>query len=119
MDRNSEPEFGTLHQVPLRCVWKHEALDFTPWLAENLNRLSKVIGFELKYERREAHVGPYRVDVVATDPRDDGAVIIENQLQSANLQHLGQVLAYLSGRDAKAAIWIAADFDDTILSAVR
>jgi hypothetical protein len=37
----SQPE-----RVPLREVWKHEANDFTPWLAEedNLNTLADALG---------------------------------------------------------------------------
>ncbi len=37
-------EFGELIDVDLREAWPHEANDFTPWLAENLHRLSQAIG---------------------------------------------------------------------------
>lgn len=39
-------QLGKLEQVDLRDYWKHEALDFTNWLAkeENLNLLSEEIG---------------------------------------------------------------------------
>jgi hypothetical protein len=35
-----------LERVPLREAWKHEANDFTPWLAEedNLNTLADALG---------------------------------------------------------------------------
>lgn len=36
----NHPELGELDPVDVRTVWSHEALDFTPWLSENLQRLS-------------------------------------------------------------------------------
>ena len=113
------PELGTLEQVDPREAWKHEAHEFTPWLAEHLNRLGEVIGIALEHESSEQQVGPYRADIVARDPRDDSRVLIENQLEDANLQHLGQVLAYLAGLDAKVVVWIAKAFDAAHLSAIR
>ena len=44
---------------------------------------------------------------------------IENQLERANLQHLGQVLAYLAGLEAKIVVWVATGFDESHLSAIR
>jgi hypothetical protein len=37
---------STLTRVPLREAWKHEAGEFTPWLAqpENLERLADELG---------------------------------------------------------------------------
>ena len=115
----SSPELGTLEPVDLREAWKHEAHEFTPWLAQHLNRLGDVIGIELEHESSEQRVGPYRADIVARDPTDDSRVLIENQLEDANLQHLGQVLAYLAGLDAKVVVWIAKAFDAAHLSAIR
>ncbi len=93
----SSSELGKLVSTDLRKAWPQEAHDFTPWLAENLDRLSGVIGIELDLEGCEVQVGPYRADIVANEPADGTRVLIENQLEDANLQHLGQVLAYLAG----------------------
>ena len=112
-------ELGTLEPADLREAWKHEAHDFTPWLAEHLNHLGDAIGIEPEHESSEQRVGPYRADIVARDPTDDSRVLIENQLEDANLQHLGQVLAYLAGLEAKVVVWIATAFDDAHLSAIR
>ncbi len=46
-------------------------------------------------------------------------VLIENQLERANLQHLGQLLAYLAGLEAKIVIWVATGFHESYLSAIR
>ena len=94
--KKQEPALGALETADLRDAWKHEAHDFTPWLA-NLDRLGSELGVELEKEDTEVHVGPYRADIVARTRMDDSRVVIENQLDEANLQHLGQVLAYLAG----------------------
>ena len=40
------PSLSKLERTPLREAWKHEANDFTPWLAEedNLNTLADALG---------------------------------------------------------------------------
>ena len=42
----SPPPQCKLERVPLREAWKHEASDFTPWLAEddNLQALAEALG---------------------------------------------------------------------------
>ncbi|MCY4118114.1 MAG: hypothetical protein OXF55_14595 [Caldilineaceae bacterium] len=112
-------KLGKLERVDVRKAWPHEAHDFTPWLAESLDRLGDELGFELEFEGRGVHVGPYRADIVARVPQTDDRVLIENQLEKANLQHLGQVLAYLAGLEAKIVVWIAKGFQDEHLSAIR
>lgn len=114
-----EAALGFLETAELRDAWEHEARDFTPWLAENLDHLGRELGVELEKEATEMHVGPYRADVVARTRMDDSRVVIENQLEESNMQHLGQVLAYLAGLEAKIVVWIASGFDDAHLSAVR
>lgn len=96
---------GRLESVPLREVWKHEEADFSAWLSENIDILSEAIGIELNETRREQKVGSYRVDLIAEDGRGD-LVVIENQLESTNHDHLGKLLTYFTGLDAKTAIWI-------------
>ena len=85
----SIPKLGRLERVDVRKAWSHEAQDFTPWLAENLNRLAAELGLEFELEDTEKYVGPFRADIVARVPQTDDRVLIENQLEWANLQHLG------------------------------
>ena len=113
-------EMGELTDVNVRDLWEHEAQDFTPWLAEHLNRLSGVLGIDLELEDTEMAVsGGYRADIVCREPGDGARVLIENQLEWADIHHLGQVMAYLSGLDAKIVVWIARGFGDEHLSAFR
>ena len=112
-------DLGKLEPVDVRKAWSHEAHDFTPWLADNLDRLSSHLGIELELEGTEAFVGPFRADIVARVPQTEDRVLIENQLEWANLQHLGQVLAYLAGLEAKIVVWVATGFLDEHLTAIR
>jgi hypothetical protein len=94
-----------LQKIPLRELWKHEAHGFTHWLSENLDFLGEVIGFKLSLVELEASAGPFSADILAEDT-DGNYVIIENQLEQTNHDHLGKLITYLSNLEAKKAIWI-------------
>ena len=98
---------GKLTRVPLREVWKNEATDFTPWLEENIEVLNEVIDLEITSADRERAAGDFSVDLVAED-QDGGTVVIENQLQASDHDHLGKLLTYIAALEAKAAVWIVA-----------
>ena len=98
---------GKLTRVALREVWKHEAHDFTVWLEENTDVLNEVLDFNLVSAEREKAAGDFNVDLVGED-EDGKTVIIENQLEKSDHDHLGKVLTYLAALDAKAAVWIVA-----------
>ncbi len=111
-------QFGELTDVDLRDAWAHEANDFTPWLAENIGRLAAVIDLPMDVEGTEVVVGDYQADILAQG-RDGRRVLIENQLEASDHTHLGQILTYLAGLEARTVIWIARDFNEAHLSAVR
>lgn len=100
-----------------RDVWTHEAGDFTPWLAENIDVLSDAIGLPLTVVGQEVLVGDFRLDIHAADP-DGRAVIIENQLEPSDHSHLGQLFVYASGIEASTAIWITTRLRDEHRSAL-
>ena len=101
----SEERIGSLRRVDLREVWPHEALDFTPWLEENIDELNSVIDLSLSVVEREQSAGDFSVDLVAED-ESGNPVIIENQLERSNHDHLGKLITYLTQIGATAAIWI-------------
>jgi hypothetical protein len=115
----SEAVFATLREVDPRSAWIHEAHVFTPWLAANLDRLSQAVGIPLELERAEAPVGRYAADILARNPQDGSSVLIENQLEASDHTHLGQIMTYLTGLDAKTMIWVAPSFREEHLSALR
>jgi len=97
-----------VRRVPLREVWKHEALDFTAWLRENVDVLNDPLGLSLVSAEREQSVGSFSVDLVAESANGD-PVVIENQLERSNHDHLGKVLTYLVNVGADTAVWIVSD----------
>src|ERR1700719_3213542 len=102
------PGIGKLERVPLREVWEHEAYDFTQWLEENIDVLNTAIDLNLVNVDRERAAGSFSVDLVAED-EGRGTVIIENQLETSNHDHLGKLITYLAAVEAKAAIWLVSD----------
>ena len=98
--------------VNLRDIWPHEALDFTPWLAENLDLLGDALGLKLELVQTEAPVGgpPYSCDILARETNKDVLVAIENQLEWTDFSHLAQTLIYTAGLKANIAIWVASEF---------
>ncbi len=112
-------QFGSLDSVPLRDAWANEAQNFTPWLAENLESLSDVIGIRMELEDSEVNVEEFSADILARNPTNGSHVLIENQLENSDHKHLGQILTYLAGLESQTVIWIAQDFAPAHLSAVR
>jgi len=107
-------ELGKLEKIPLREAWKHEALNFTNWLAEdeNLKLLSDEIGIDISFLQTEASVGKFSVDILAEEENTNRKIVIENQLESTDHDHLGKIITYASGFDAEIIIWIVKDVRD-------
>ena len=95
----------------VRNRWPNEAADFTKWVAESLHMLSDALGgVKLELVQREAPVGPFFCDIMAREVGSGVTVAIENQLEWTDHSHLGQLLTYAAGLDAKIAVWVAPDF---------
>ena len=105
-------DLGAIERVDLREVWPHEAQDFTPWLADNLDKLGEALGLDLELQSVEAAVGSFSLDVLAYDLGSNRPIIIENQLEVTNHDHLGKLLTYAAGYDAYAIIWLTREFRD-------
>lgn len=102
-------KLGKLEKVKdLRSVWKHEATDFTIWLSdeENLNTLGEEVGIDIELLSTEAKTGSFSTDILAVEANTNNKIIIENQLEATDHDHLGKIITYASGHDAKAIIWI-------------
>lgn len=102
-------QLGVLKEIKdLRKIWPHEAIDFTPWLAEeeNMALLADALGIEITVDETEAGVGDFHVDIYASETGTERKIIIENQLEDTNHDHLGKLITYASGKGANIIIWV-------------
>ena len=105
-------ELARIEKVNVRDIWPNEAADFTPWLGEHMSELGEALGLELEVQAQEAPVGGYSLDILAHDLGRNRPVIIENQLEGTDHDHLGKLLTYASGYDSNVVVWIAREFRD-------
>ena len=105
------PELGSIEEVNIRTVWPNEASCFTPWLVDNIGLLSEALGMDLEKGETEKQLGSLFVDILTKDSAGQ-TVVIENQLEATNPDHLGRLLIYAVGLDARIVIWVATQFTD-------
>ena len=112
---------GKLKEVDIRNLWKHEQYDFSEWLShdENIEELNDILGLTLTDVSKEVYVGSYRCDLVAIDESTGIKVIIENQLESSNHDHLGKIITYASGLNAQVVVWIVTHAKEEHKSAIE
>lgn len=118
------PDFASLESQEVREYWEHEAQEFTPWIAseiraEGVSELEDSLGLDLEIIEEEKSVGRYNVDILAEVVDDNRNVVIENQLNPSNHDHLGKSIAYASGVDADMIVWIAPRFYDEHRDAIQ
>lgn len=113
-------KLGKLKKVDLREYWKHEALDFTRWLAlpENLEELGNEVGIDITLIQTEAGVGRFSADILAQEETTGRKIVIENQLETTDHSHLGQILTYAAGIEAEYIVWIVREARDEHKQAV-
>ena len=83
---------GRIEKADLREAWPHEAADFTPWLGDHVSELGAALGLELELQSSEAPVGTLSLDLLARDTGTNRTVIIENQLEPTDHDHLAKLL---------------------------
>lgn len=112
---------GKIERVPVREVWPHEALDFTKWLAEeeNLTQLGDVCAIDLELVDTESPVRSFSVDIFAKETASDRRIVIENQLEETNHDHLGKIITYAAGKGADVVIWAVARARDEHRKAIE
>ena len=114
-------KLGKLQEVDIRKVWPHEQYDFSKWLAtdENIKELGDTLNLSLTDVETEKFVGNYRCDILCKDEITGKMVLIENQLEPTNHDHLGKIITYASGLDASVVVWIVAAARDEHASAIE
>ena len=114
-------KLGKLKAVDIRTVWPHEQYDFSQWLAmdDNIKELGDTLNLSLTDVETEKFVGNYRCDILCKDEITGKIVLIENQLEPTNHDHLGKIITYASGLDAAVVIWIVSSARDEHASAIE
>lgn len=114
-------KLGKLQEVDIRDVWSHEQYDFSKWLAteENIKELGDTLNLSLTDVETEKYVGNYRCDILCKDDITNKVVLIENQLESTNHDHLGKIITYASGLDASVVVWIVSSAREEHASAIE
>lgn len=114
-------KLGKLEEVDIRKIWTHEQYDFSNWLAEddNIMQLGNILSLSLTDVEKEKFVGGYRCDIICKDEITGKNVLIENQLEPTNHDHLGKIITYASGLDASVIIWIVASAKEEHSSAIE
>lgn len=113
-------DLGTIRKLPMTELWKHEELEFTPWLASdsNISQLAEAIGLELQVEGIEVPVGPFTADILAKQPSGE-YVVIENQFGKTDHDHFGKMLTYAATLGATTVVWVAERFTDEHRKAIE
>lgn len=114
-------KLGRIKEVDIRKVWAHEQYDFSKWLAtdENIAELGDTLNLSLTDIETEKFVGAYRCDIICKDEITGRSVLIENQLEPTNHDHLGKIITYASGLDASVVVWIVAQAREEHASAIE
>lgn len=114
-------KLGKLQEVDIRTVWPHEQYDFSKWLSDevNIKELGDILNLSFTDIETEKFVGSYRCDILCKDEITGKVVLIENQLEPTNHDHLGKIITYASGLDAAVVVWIVASARDEHASAIE
>jgi len=103
------------HRIPLREVWPHEQYDFSAWVKDNIVVVDEQVGLTIDPETLdpESASGSFAADLVGTATDEATGkqvkVVIENQLERTDHDHLGKVMTYVAHHEASVAIWIAGE----------
>ena len=108
---------GMIKRHQLKKKWAKET-EFSDWLAsDGLELISKLIDTDLCDVKREVLVGSYKADIVAKG--EDGLVLVENQYNTVNHDHLGKLVTYAAGISAKKAVLVVEDVRPEAVSTIR
>ena len=106
--------------MSIKEVFPKEEKDFSPWIVENIQDISEIIGYQLTNCITEKNVGRYECDIVCNDAYDeDVKVIIENKLGTIDHDHIGKALTYMGYERAKCIVWICDNYYDEHIKAIN
>ncbi|MBW1597293.1 hypothetical protein [Streptomyces sp. JJ38] len=107
----------------VRTYFAHEAASFTPWLAKRLHIIENAAWFDnpLTLVGTEQKIAGYRIDILAKTlvGNRERFVVIENQLERTDADHLGRLITCAAEVEASHAVWITTEFRDDHLKVME
>jgi hypothetical protein len=103
---------GKLLRIDLRSVWKNDASDFAPWVAENIDLIGEALGLDLAVVSHHRGLADSSVDVIAQDRTRDRRVLIESRLEETDHAHLGQLITHAASLQASVVVWVSREMRD-------
>lgn len=98
---------GKIRKVDLREIFTNEAREFTPWLEKNIEQLAELIGLEIIEVKKNQDVGDFSSDLIGIEANSENKIIIENQIEQTDHDHLGKLITYASGVGARYIVWVS------------
>jgi hypothetical protein len=93
-----------------RELFSREDTEFTPWLEDNIDRISETLDLSLTVIERERDTPTgFSVDLFVEDEDSGQEGVIECQLEPTDHDHLGKLLAYSTAFDTDLVIWVVRD----------
>lgn len=113
--------FGDLQSQKVAEYWQDGPEEFVPWLASALrgnetSELERLLGMDLDVLDTE-DVGAYDVGILAQETETGRRLIVEDGVTAE--RELGRSIASAADLDADAIVWIAPEFTEAHLDAVR
>jgi Domain of unknown function (DUF4268) len=101
---------GRLERLDLRSFWGEQLPDLTPWFVQNVDLLGQTLGIDITPMQRELQVEEGAFNVLGTDALGR-PIVIENRLEEADHNHLGQLIAHASTLESAVIVWVSPRFD--------
>lgn len=101
---------GRLERLDLRSFWGEQLPDLTPWFVQNVDLLGQTLGIDITPMQRELQVDNGALNVLGTDALGR-PIVIENRLEEADHNHLGQLIMHASTLESAVIVWVAPRFD--------
>lgn len=110
-----------IKSLPVKEAWAYKGTSrieencMSPFVKNVIKDVAEIIGSEdLEFVDEERFISPddgrYRADLIFRDSGTNDLVVVENQLDTTDHDHLGKCITYLANIQAKKVVWISEKF---------
>jgi hypothetical protein len=101
---------GRLERLDLRSFWGEQLPDLTPWFVQNVDLLGQTLGIDITPMQSELQADHGAFNVLGTDALGR-PIVIENRLEEADHNHLGELIMHASTLESAVIVWVSPRFD--------